>query len=79
MRGCHVRETCLFPAFVKEEPQVKDGGGLYTVERAQQHSPLSPRRQVSNLCPVAPQENIVFSEDCTWASRDGGTSIVLSA
>lgn len=52
--GCHVRKTCLLlVAFIKEEPQVKDGGGLYKVERAQQHSPVSPGRPVSNLCPVA--------------------------
>lgn len=57
---------------------MKDGGGLYKVESAQQHSPLSPGTPVPNPCPVA-QENIVFSEDCTWASSDGVAAVVLSA
>lgn len=76
---CHIIKTCLpLVAFIKEEPQVKDGGGLYKVERAQQHSPISPGRPVSNLCLVAQQENTVFSEDCTWASRDAVATVAWS-
>lgn len=52
------RDLSAISAFYEEEPQVRDVGDLYKVERTQQHSPISPGRPVSNLCPVAPQENI---------------------